>query len=407
MGNKNRTTIRGGPEGYNILSQFSQNWNLNPYTSRRRFVQTGQNTANYSAREKKMQRYGYLPVNSCTIYHERRPLGLALDYVYGPPANRIRITGNSCAKFGVNFSFGRATHPTLDGAWFLNEKLVVNKLRGKIQDMKINLAQAMGERKQTARLLEDCVERVIKSVRALKKGNIRVFCREWGIEPRPRHIYWDRKRVSKKWASLWLEYQYGWKPFFSDVYGSAETLAQQAVEGEGILRTKARASERVEFSYTTTSSPGYEPNPAKPRYAEYRCELKGTGYAYFRVNRTFPALGIDNPLLLAWELLPFSFVADWFLGVGNYLQGIDATSGCTVFSAGLSRVLKVKCVDTAPWGVDESGGWDEFERKPIDISGGVGYFVNTNRFDFTKFLTSVALVRTVFAKKIDVKIDRS
>jgi len=39
------------------------------------------------------------------------------------------------------------------------------------------------------------------------------------------------------------------------------------------------------------------------------------------------ASGISNPLLLAWELIPYSFVFDWLLPVGNYLEGLTAYDG--------------------------------------------------------------------------------
>lgn len=31
-------------------------------------------------------------------------------------------------------------------------------------------------------------------------------------------------------------------------------------------------------------------------------------------------LGLQDPELVAWELVPFSFVCDWFIPIGNYLQ---------------------------------------------------------------------------------------
>ena len=39
------------------------------------------------------------------------------------------------------------------------------------------------------------------------------------------------------------------------------------------------------------------------------------------------ATGFSNPLNLGWELVPFSFVVDWFVGIGNYLSSLDATLG--------------------------------------------------------------------------------
>lgn len=44
-------------------------------------------------------------------------------------------------------------------------------------------------------------------------------------------------------------------------------------------------------------------------------------------------LGLTNPALVAWELVPFSFVFDWFISVGQYLQGITALHGVTILKA--------------------------------------------------------------------------
>jgi hypothetical protein len=52
-------------------------------------------------------------------------------------------------------------------------------------------------------------------------------------------------------------------------------------------------------------------------------------------------LGIFNPLLIGWELVPFSFVVDWFIPVGSYLEGIDALLGYDSFSYSNSLLTKV------------------------------------------------------------------
>lgn len=38
-------------------------------------------------------------------------------------------------------------------------------------------------------------------------------------------------------------------------------------------------------------------------------------------------MGLTNPLEVTWELLPFSFVADWFLPIGDYVSILDSTLG--------------------------------------------------------------------------------
>lgn len=40
-------------------------------------------------------------------------------------------------------------------------------------------------------------------------------------------------------------------------------------------------------------------------------------------------LGLLDPVSLAWNLLPMSFVFDWFIPVGTFLDGFTATEGLT------------------------------------------------------------------------------
>lgn len=49
------------------------------------------------------------------------------------------------------------------------------------------------------------------------------------------------------------------------------------------------------------------------------------------VTRALAQLGVTRPLSSAWELAPWSFVGDWFLGVGRYLDAIQP--------AGLTKTL--------------------------------------------------------------------
>jgi hypothetical protein len=41
-------------------------------------------------------------------------------------------------------------------------------------------------------------------------------------------------------------------------------------------------------------------------------------------------LGFLNPALVAWELVPFSFVVDWFVNVGAVISSMTDFMGCTL-----------------------------------------------------------------------------
>lgn len=400
MANKNQTRIRATSRGHFLQDQngvylFGP---LNVSNVPETFSQNGVNTPGWKNKTAIQKRSGNLPNNYVSIARAGYYIGTELNYTYGTSPNRRIVSGSSRSKFGDPCSYSRTNFSETSDAWNVSQEMIRNKIREKVLDMKVNLAQALGERKQTERLLVDSVKRIGTALVHLRKGKLRSFCYEFGIPLKSKHGKWTSRKVSRQWASLWLEYKYGWLPLMMDVHGSAEVLAQQALQREGILRTKARAKEEINFSFNRVSAIAYEPKPGATRTVTYQVELKATGYCSFSLNDPMPSLGLGNPALLAWELIPFSFVADWFLGVGNFLQGINALEGVTIHKAGISRKMHVKMKDVTPYGVDTSAFFQEFERTTLVLDGIFSTFINENRFDFIKFITSVALVRQLLSK---------
>lgn len=213
------------------------------------------------------------------------------------------------------------------------------KLRNRIRDSSVNLAQAFAERKQTANTIASTANMIARAGMAVKRGDMMGAARALGVKP-SRSIQRRSKAgiISDSVANRWLEVQYGWKPLLSDVYGSMEQLAKS--NDNRLFRT-ATASIRGSFPYEETtdlmdylSNVGYNVRRQKDTQdlvikMKVRYEISSPPVA------TMVQLGITNPALLAWELLPFSFVADWFLPVGNFLSSLDATLGLT-FKTGYS-----------------------------------------------------------------------
>ena len=59
-------------------------------------------------------------------------------------------------------------------------------------------------------------------------------------------------------------------------------------------------------------------------------ELETSGY------RSMQQLGFANPVGIAWELIPLSFVADWAFNIGSYLDLQTSLWGLKVLDAGYS-----------------------------------------------------------------------
>lgn len=211
-----------------------------------------------------------------------------------------------------------------------------------VKDMKVNMAQFFAEREQAVKMFVETTERCAASFRALKKGDLIGAAEHLGIPVGTRR---QRKRVLGRYKSRsaaaaqsashrWLELQYGWKPLLQDVAGAAEAVAQAY---NGIQRCSAagrsyRTADRILLNTVTNDVNGGTTTDwirVTGRH-EIRYHLR---FYPDSIMRAPVELGITNPLELAWELLPYSFVADWFADVGKCLSTLDATVGLT-FDAG-------------------------------------------------------------------------
>lgn len=207
------------------------------------------------------------------------------------------------------------------------EDEATTRVRNEVKDQKVNVAQAAAESRQTVVLFENTVRRVVDTIVWIKSGNWNRAAREVGIAPNARKHRKHLKRMKQDpdaaVSSAWLELQYGWRPLLSDLYGAAELIAQKHIKEE---RTRARKSASVSGNYR--------------EYTQTRlCTKVGNGIWKYTVvytlyyatsdsgYKTATQVGVTNPALVAWELVPWSFVIDWFIPVGNWISSWDATYG--------------------------------------------------------------------------------
>lgn len=215
-----------------------------------------------------------------------------------------------------------------------------NKLLAKIKDQSVNLAQVIAEREQTINLVTSTATRVGRAIVNLRRGNFAAAAGALGVAPRKRGMRrFNKARVKSQTRSIasgWLELQYGWKPLLNDVYGACEALAKNQ---NNIVMVRSSASHTLvksldevkKYNGFTVISTGKAQYTAK--YVVY----------YSTSNpsiKTMSSLGLINPLVVAWELVPWSFVVDWFLPIGNWLGTLDATSGLSFQRGSLTTFHK-------------------------------------------------------------------
>lgn len=315
---------------------------------------TWDRTPNFFAKKKSGDRIGTLPF-SYTKTRRELPKGNFRRIIGSGGAWYQDYTGN-IPDFEVGapyWSIPIFSSMMPADIYSLTDSTLNPSLLSGIKDSKVNLAQCWAERKQTVNLVTDTATRLAKSFIQLKRGNLPGALNQLGAgSPSLRTVknfYKGSKRsADQRAASTWLEIQYGWLPLISDVYGSAEFLAQ--INNTRKISQKISRKGSKEFNQTILTYGGF--NDAIRATHTCKGTLNFKSSVTFSVTnqaaKDISASGISNPLELAWELLPYSFVVDWFLPVGNFLSAFDATAGCSFVSGTrsfkMSDVMEGKAV---------------------------------------------------------------
>lgn len=255
-------------------------------------------------------------------YSYRRAVG-EIHYRNAQTGQTAVWSGVVGSGFGFNSleRFNQCMGNSLDGVTKERLKNVaLIKARIKMKSSDINLGVAFAERNATARLLGDTAKRIASAFSKLKKGQVRSAMNDLGL------AHGARQPRGSNVPNKWLELQYGWKPLLSDVYGACSALSRAP---RSDWRVTARAQVNEDRANVTT-----EKGVDNARFAGV-CEARATVGAFARIDAipqndltmSLASLGITNPLLIGWELVPFSFVVDWAFPVGQWLDSIDALLG--------------------------------------------------------------------------------
>jgi len=210
----------------------------------------------------------------------------------------------------------------------------------KIKAQKVNLSVAAAEMHKTVDLIASRASSLLTAVRAIRKGNITAAARALSVLP-PKGSRSRRNPNSKQQAQNWLELQYGWMPLLQDIEGSYK-LATEKFRTYGMV-VNAKSSVEQKFNYSLGKQDFGGPFDL---YQDDTGKVLTIVALSYRVNSvalsTMAQAGLDNPLTVAWELTPFSFLVDWLIPVGNFLDALTATQGLTFLGGSLTKVTTIE-----------------------------------------------------------------
>lgn len=185
---------------------------------------------------------------------------------------------------------------------------VLSRLSENVKGHDFNLAVNAAQGKQTVGMVLKTVNSIGGAILDLKRGKFESAARRFGVAPKP-------SRLSEKdVAGRWLELQYGWLPAISDVYEAAK--AYEALT-KGPRTSRVYASVNRQYQIDVSNSPS--------NYSVLGTRREGVRIIYEMSEQISSArsLGLTDPASVLWEIIPYSFVVDWFIPIGSYLENLN------------------------------------------------------------------------------------
>jgi len=191
-------------------------------------------------------------------------------------------------------------------------------LKGRISGQAMWLVN-LAEYNQSLRMMTERLVQIARFTNRLRKLDFVGAARVLGLDGKPAKVSYMRSM-----ANNWLEYSFGWKPLIEDIYSTIDLL-QNPIKS---IRPKGASSDTYYFD----SNPNFggaiwsRKRQLGLKVTQQGCEVTISNPNLYLANN----LGLVNPATLAWELIPFSFVVDWFANVGDFLASGTDFLGLTV-----------------------------------------------------------------------------
>lgn len=231
---------------------------------------------------------------------------------------------------------------------------VLNKARNRfVESFKgdAGLGGVLAERKQSMGMITNRASQMLSFIRKLRSGNLSACAevlkitrvktytqmlkdksvkgqirlskrREWLLTKK------YKKRLitegDKYFADLFLEFHFGWSPLVKQTYEAVEALDREIPTGSYRGRAKVDGVKLNLFTkYTTPFTTTYD--------HKHKLDVTAVVGATVSIKNANLALanqmGVVNPFAALWEVIPWSFLIDWFVNVQEWLNSFTEFCG--------------------------------------------------------------------------------
>jgi len=210
----------------------------------------------------------------------------------------------------------------------------LNKAYDKLRDSSFSGSVFLAEGHQTLHMLGNTISTLASAVSYVRRGDLNRACRSLGVSPNrgePFNRLWANnqkkdalsgvlKSTSLGASNSWLQLSFGWLPLVSDIYNGSEALANLRYRPR---RLTARGSNRRnDGSSSYNDFLEYDAG-----YARWSTSVSYSSSVLLSISAPVPdngRLGLNTPYTALWNLVPWSFLLDYIIPIGDYLQAKES-----------------------------------------------------------------------------------
>lgn len=215
------------------------------------------------------------------------------QYEYGHDVYQVIYRGVFGTTLG-NFGYARPASHEADA-----DSRALNKLYSLVKSSEVSLNTSIGEGRETLEMMRDIVKSAGKLRKSLKK-----LKRNLALDP------------LQTVGGLWLGWSVGLKPLLSDCENIRNHMANPNNDEIELRPVKSRASG---FNKAVHANGSVEVSLSQ--YIQYGLRWRLRDLHLYENWR----LGLTARPTLVWELTTLSFVVDYFVNIGQYLELLEAS----------------------------------------------------------------------------------
>ncbi len=273
-----------------------------------------------------------------SAYRQRRPYNLPLpfeleDRWITPGAQwasngAINYSADASNSTGVNFSadfnsiaFNLASSSVASSLVRARTYARI-RLNGKIKDS-ASLALMYAERRQSMDMLAARLRQMYYFAKELRRFNFRgalttLTSSQEAEKYRLEAAYFSKKdrlkRSSKAFANNFLEFHFGWSALVNDIFTAVKVL--QSGPPPSLVRSSYTEDNKLRQYYTVNPYSHWQGTHVFKTKVSAGCKIYVSNPNLWLANQ----LGIVNPATVMYDLVPFSFIANWFGTIEEFLS---------------------------------------------------------------------------------------